>query len=380
MAGGATTKGRRLKVAVAGVGFIGQVHVRSARIAGAEVVGVSGGNPDRTRATAERIGVERVFGSSEELVTSNDVDVVHICTPNNSHAELARLAIEAGKHVICEKPLATSAADARALVASAEQTGVVAAVPFVYRFHPVVREIAARVARGDAGSLRLLHGSYQQDWLSRPDDWSWRIDPALGGASRAFADIGSHWCDLVEFASGHRITHLIAETITAIAERTRGEQAAFAAASGEGERVDVHGDDAVTVMFKTDKGAHGSLVVSQVSPGRKNRLWFEFDGAERSYVFDQEENERLWSGSRESNTVEFRDPAFDPASARYSFLPSGHAQGYADCFDLFVKDVYAAIGGDAPAGLPVFADGARAAALTEAVMASATDKTWKEVG
>jgi predicted dehydrogenase len=369
----------RLRAAIAGVGFIGPVHLRAARGAHAEIVGISGADPTRTRAAAASLDVARVFDSSEALATDPDVDVVHICTPNHLHAGLARLALEAGKHVVCEKPLATTAAEAAELVDLAARAGVVAAVPFVYRFHPMVREARARIAGGACGSIHLIHGSYLQDWLASPDDYNWRVDPALGGPSRAFADIGSHWCDLVEFVSGHRITRLSARAITAFAERRAGKANAFQRAAGE-QRVRVVGDDAVTMMFETDRGAAGTLVVSQVSPGRKNRLWFELDASGESIVFDQEAPERLWVGARDRQQTVLRDPAsLSAPAARYATLPAGHAQGYGDAFQAFVADVYAAIRGAVPEGLPTFHDGLRAARITEAVLASARSQAWEEI-
>lgn len=371
----------RLRAAIAGVGFIGPVHLRAARRAGAEIVGISGADPARTRAAAASLGVDRVFDSSEALATDPEADVVHICTPNHLHADLARLALDAGKHVVCEKPLATTAAAAAALVELAARAGAVAAVPFVYRFHPVVREARARIAAGDCGSIHLIHGSYLQDWLATAEDYNWRVDPALGGPSRAFADIGSHWCDLVEFVTGHRIARLSARTVTAFAERLAGKAGAFQRAAGERPRVRVTGEDAVTMMFETDRGAAGTLVVSQVSPGRKNRLWFEIDASSESIAFDQESPEQLWLGARDRQQIVLRDPArLSAPAARYATLPAGHAQGYGDAFDAFVADTYAAIrAGAAPDGLPMFHDGLRAARITEAVLASARSRAWEEV-
>ncbi|HEY0993565.1 MAG TPA: Gfo/Idh/MocA family oxidoreductase [Kofleriaceae bacterium] len=371
----------RLRAAIAGLGFIGPVHLRAARLAGAEIVGISGSDPDRTRAAAASLDVARVYDSSEALATDPHVDVVHICTPNHVHASLARLALAAGKHVICEKPLATTAADAAELVELAERAVVVVAVPFVYRFHPVVREARARIAGGRAGAIHLIHGSYLQDWLASPDDYNWRVDPVLGGPSRAFADIGSHWCDLVEFVTGHRIARVSARTVTAFAERLAGRASAFQRAVGERPRVRVAGEDAVTMMFETDGGAAGTLVISQVSPGRKNRLWFEIDAANESLAFDQESPEQLWVGARDRQEIVVRDPAHLAApAARYATLPAGHAQGYGDAFNAFIADTYAAIrGGALPDGLPTCRDGLRAARITEAVLASARSRAWEEV-
>lgn len=373
--GGLTPAGssaRGVRSGVVGLGFIGEVHVRAIRAAGGVLASVADASPERSLESAHRLGAQSAAASVDALLESPDVDVVHICTPNHLHASLARKAIAAGKHVICEKPLATTRADAQELVSAAEAAGVVAAVPFIYRYYPTVHEARARVSSGVSGPVRLIHGSYLQDWLSRPEDQNWRVDPVLGGASRTFADIGVHWCDLVEFATGHRITALTARLLTALPQRSADEPGAAPAAVGT--------EDAAAILFETDHGAVGSLLTSQVTPGRKNRLWFSLDGADTSLAFDQEQPESLWVGSRESTSLVLRGAQDTSADAqRLSVLPAGHPQGYQDCFNAFVSDTYAAIAGDVRHGFPRFADGLRAAVLTEAVLASAASRSWVEV-
>jgi predicted dehydrogenase len=371
-----------LRAAIAGAGFIGAVHARSARLAGARLVGVAASTPGRAAEAAERLGAERGFESAEALVTADDVDVVHVCTPNHLHLELAEAALAAGKHVVCEKPLALDAAGAQRLADAAAASGRVAAVPFVYRYHPTAREARERVRSGRTGPVRLIHGSYLQDWLLRPEDDNWRVDEELGGASRAFADIGSHWCDLAEFVSGHRISRVCARTLTAVPERRGGAaHAAFTDGGGDGAARPVTTEDAVVAQFETDGGALGSVVISQVSAGRKNRLWLEIDGAEEALAFDQENPETLWCGSRDAVTLVQRDPqGLSPAAARLAVLPAGHPQGYADCFDAFVAEAYGvARGARAADELPRFSDGLRAARITEAVLASAAAGEWVDV-
>lgn len=360
----AVAPGTPLRTAIAGVGMIGRVHLDAVRRNGGAVVGVSASSPARAKEAAAELGVARAFDSSQELAVSDDVDVVHVCTPNAAHAELAALALRAGKHVVCEKPLATDAATADGLAALAASSGRVAAVPFVYRYHPMAAEARERVRDGRAGDVRLLHGHYLQDWLSDPADANWRVDAAAGGPSRAFGDIGSHWCDLVEWVTGHRIAELTAAVQT------------LPRAGGVPDT-----EDAVQLLFRTDRGAAGALTVSQISPGRKNRLWFEVDGSAASLAFDQEQPETLFVGSRGENAAVQRDPAvLSPAAARLSVVPGGHPMGYLDCFAAFVRDVHAAIRGDgAGAPLPTFDDAARMVRVTEAVLASAADRSWKEV-
>ena len=371
-----------LRAAIAGTGFIGRIHARSALLAGAHLAGVAASSPDSARDAATALDADRAFDSAEELVRDPDVDVVHICTPNNLHLPLAEAALAAGKHVICEKPLALDVSGAQQLVEAAANSGLHAAVPFVYRYYPTVREARERVASGETGAVRLLHGTYLQDWLLRPDDSNWRVDEQLGGASRAFADIGSHWCDLAEFVSGHRIVRLSARLLTAVPERvSEGGRHAFASGGDGGEARRVTTEDAAVVQFETDGGAVGSVVVSQVSAGRKNRLWIELDGAEEALAFDQEQPEELWSGRREALTIVRRDPVtLSPAAARFAFLPGGHPQGYADCFDAFVADFYESVRSNSTVeGMPTFSDGLRAAHITDAVLTSSRDERWVDV-
>jgi predicted dehydrogenase len=339
----------RLRVAVLGTGFIGAVHARSARLAGGDVVGVAASTPERSATEAERLGASRAYASAEEAVADTSLDVVHVCTPNALHAPLTAAALDNGLHVVCEKPVATSATEAQALSDQAASLGRVVAVPFVYRYHAMARQARAMVRRGDLGAIRLLHGTYLQDWLMREEDTNWRVDPVQGGSSRAFADIGSHWCDLAEFVTGERLRVHAAQRRTFIPGRPT--------------------EDAVVVSLAGSSDAMGSVVVSQVSPGRKNRLWLEVDGSERSVVFAQEEPNTLWVGGREASRVVERDSeVLDADAARLSLVPAGHPQGYLDCFDAFVADAYAAVRGHAPEGLPTIDDGVRAVSLTEEVM------------
>jgi predicted dehydrogenase len=359
----------RLRAGIVGPGFIGGVHARAVLAAGGVLSRVAASTPEQAASAAERLGIEHSADSAEELITADDVDVVHICTPNVTHAPLAEQAIRVGKHVVCEKPLATTSADARQLASAAADAGVLATVPFVYRYYPTVREARARIARDEAGPLRLLHGSYLQDWLSSSEETNWRVDPALGGTSRAFGDIGVHWCDLMEFATGHRISRLTAQLVMALKRR----------GSGDG-LVPVGTEDGAVVIFETDRGASGSVVLSQVSLGRKNRLWFSFDGDAASYVFDQELPDSLWVGGRKENCLVPRGPeTLSEAALPYVRLPAGHPQGYQDSFNAFVADAYAAVRGGQVDGLPTFADGLRAAMLTDAVVQSAATRTWVEV-
>jgi predicted dehydrogenase len=370
-----------LQVAIVGAGFMGAVHARSARLAGARIFGVTASTPERSEEAAQRLGAERAYEAAEELVVEPDVDVVHLCIPNHLHAPLAAAALTAGKHVVCEKPLALDAVQAAELGETAALADRVATVPFVYRYHPMALEARARIAAGELGALRLVHGGYLQDWLSTADDDSWRVDPELGGASRAFADIGSHWCDLVEFITGDRIAAVCSQSATVVPERAlRVSARPFEASAGGDGRRAITTEDLVVTLFRTEAGVLGTMVVSQVSPGRKNHLHIEVGGERASLRFEQERPETLWLGRRERTEELWRDPSsLSPLAARHAVVPVGHPQGYLDCFDAFVADTYAAIDGAHPEALPRFADGVRQASITDAVLASAAAGEWVDV-
>jgi predicted dehydrogenase len=372
------------RVAILGAGMIGEVHRRAAVLAGADVVGVMASTPERSRQVADAWRAEQAFASIDEVADS-DVEVVHICTPNASHVPYAVQLMEAGKHVLCEKPLGVSLADATRAAEVAARTGMVNTMPFAYRFHPMVREMRARV-QGDAfGDVYLMHGTYIQDWLLNPRATSWRVDPAAGGPSRAFGDIGSHWCDLVEWVTGDRIAELVSTTSISIPQRPAATAASFSAVESDAPLIDVTTEDTAMIMFRTVNGVAGSAVISQLSAGRKNRLWVEIDGAQQSAVFDQEQPEELWIGAEEGTTRLVRDPNHGSSEQRrLATLPAGHAQGYAQCFEAYVADSYAAVDaqsgkGEVPVGLPTFADGVRAAAICDAVLKSASSRQWEPV-
>lgn len=362
-----TARGRtRPGAALIGGGFMGDVHARALRSAGIPIVGVASSSPESARRAAERLGIARAYADIDELLADDAASLVHVLTPNGTHAALAAAALDSGRHVVCEKPLATTVDDALALTEQAARSGLIAAVPFVYRFHPMVRAARERIAGGETGALLSVQGAYLQDWLLDPADDNWRVDSDQGGASRAFADIGSHLCDLLEFVAAERITRLIARTRTVHAER-----AGRAVAT----------EDLVGIMAELQGGAIVSLLVSQVAPGRKNGLVLELHGAIESVRFEQERPEELWIGRRRGSLLQLRDPdELGGDAARLSALPAGHPLGYQDAFTAFIADTARSVRDGAPVeGLPVFADGLRAAHLTRAVLDSAREERWVSI-
>ena len=378
--------GRRLRVVVVGTGMIAAVHVRAARAAGAEVLGVLGRTPERSVQVAAQLDVPTGYASLDDVIADRP-DVVHVCTPNDQHHPQALAVIRAGINVVCEKPLAVSSEQALELEHAAREAGVVATVPFVYRFHPMVREVRSKIADGDLGRVLAVHGHYLQDWMLDEDSSSWRVDAGAGGMSRAFADIGSHWCDLVEFVTGERFTSVSAVTDIVYPTRPAASGPSFSGTpdpdpvADATERAEVTTEDTAVATFRTGSGRIGNVVISQVSAGRKNRLWFEVDGTLGSAAFDQEQPESAWFGNETGAQIVVRDPSQgSPDQRRLAVVPSGHPQGYVDAFAAFVADTYTAVAtGTAPEGLPTFADGARSARIVDTVVASAGDTVWREI-
>ena len=374
-----------IRAAVVGTGFIGVVHVEALRRLGVEVTGVVGSTPERARA---KPGLPEPYSSFEAMLADERVDVVHLTTPNHLHFEQSRAALEAGKHVVCEKPLALDSGESGALVKLAEASGLVHCTNYNLRFYPLCWEARARVARGDLGTVWNAHGCYVQDWLLKDTDWNWRLDPALGGALRAVADIGTHWLDLTSFVTGRRVASLFADlaTVHPVRRVPTGPVETFSDGGDDVERVEraVETEDLAHVLVRYEDGTRGSLVISQVSAGRRNRIFFEVDGSGGSLAWNAEQHEELWLGHRDApNEVLLRDPSLMDASARgFTDVPGGHAEGHEDTFKMLYRAVYRAVAsGGMPAepDFPTFVDGHEQILNCEAIGASAREGRWVEV-
>jgi predicted dehydrogenase len=372
-----------LRAGVVGTGFIGVVHVDALRRLGVQVAGVVGSTPER----AEAKRVAPVYASYEELLEDSSVDVVHLTTPNNLHYPQTKQALAAGKHVVCEKPLAMTAEESAELLELAERSGLVHCTNFNIRFYPVVQHARALVTAGKLGDVWNVHGGYLQDWLHQPTDWSWRLEPEKGGELRAVGDIGSHWLDLVQFVTGNDVQAVFADLATAIPVRQRptGPVETFAVGA-DVERVDtpMRTEDLAHILVRFSGGARGSAVISQVSAGRKNSLRFEVDGSRGSLAWDGEKHEELWLGRRDApNELLLRNPALLEGDARArSTLPAGHAEGFADTFKELYRAVYADVARGGPSDspdYPTFRAGHVENVLAEAVGRSSREQRWVEV-
>jgi predicted dehydrogenase len=372
-----------LKAAVVGTGFIGVVHVDALRRLGVEVLGVVGSSPERARSK----GTAPVYESFEAMLDDDRVDVVHLTTPNNLHHPQVKQALDEGKHIVCEKPLAITSAESAELVELAAASGRVNCTNFNIRFYPLVQEARERVRAGELGEIWNVHGGYLQDWLAEPTDWNWRLEPERAGELRAVGDIGSHWMDLVQFVTGETIVEVFADLATAIPVRRRptGEVETFASADDvEREDAEMSTEDIAHILLRFGSGARGSLVVSQVSRGRKNSLRFEADGAQASLAWDGERHEELWIGHRgRPNETLPRDAGMlHPVAAARTHLPVAHAEGFADTFRELYRAVYADVARGGPSDepdYPTFRDGHVENVLCDAVALSNRKRRWVEV-
>jgi predicted dehydrogenase len=378
----------KLNAAVIGLGFVGKAHVEALRRLGIPVRGALGSSGDTTAAGCKSLDLERAYTSLEELAADATVDVVHLCTPNYLHFEQASRLMRAGKHVLCEKPLTMDSAESELLVALSRETGKVGGVAYNLRYYPLCQEARALIEKGAIGQPKLVHGSFLQDWLLYPTDWNWRLDPKLGGQLRAVSDIGTHWLDLVTWMTGRKVTEVCADLVTVvpIRQRPRGRVETFQKTDPTNvDPVPIETDDYGSVLFHLEGDLSGAMTVSQVSAGRRARLWFEIDGTEGSLAWNSEEPGTLWIGRRDRANEELpKDPALlSPQARRYAAYPGGHAEGYPDTFVQLFRDYYEYIeAGDfkAPRTFPTFETGNEEMVLCEAIERSSRTRAWVPVG
>ncbi len=373
--------------AVIGTGFIGTVHVEALRRIGVQVHGVLGSTPERGAARAEALGVPRAYDDLDDLLADDRVHVVHVTSPNDLHVSQAAATLRAGKHVVCEKPLAMTAAESTELVALAAETGLVNATNFNIRFYPLNQHARDTVAAGALGDVRLVTGRYFQDWLLLASDWNWRLEPGRGGTLRAVGDIGSHWMDLMTFVTGRRITAVMAELATFIDTRQEptGPVETFSTArAADTVQREIATEDAALILLRFEGGARGSVSISQISAGRKNSLQYEIDGAESSIAWDSENPDQIWFGHRErANEILLKNPALmSERGQAAAALPAGHVEGFFDTFGAHFRTVYTDVVAGSPSAeprYPTFADGHDEMLVGEAIARSAREGRWVDV-
>lgn len=377
------------KVALIGGGFIGPVHAEALRRIGVQVAGLLDISPEKARPQAEKLGIPKVYNTIEEVLADPEIGAVHLASPNDIHYQHAKAALEAGKHVLCEKPLAVSSKESAELAKlAASRPKQAAGVNYNLRFYPLAQEMRQRVASGALGRVLTVTGSYTQDWLLLADDYNWRVEPDGHTNLRAIADIGTHWMDLAQFITGKHIEKVNADLATFHEHRNRpiGGAETYSgpnAAKKATEPVKITTEDYGAVMLHLTDGARGVYHVNQMHGGRKNRLFLEICGTEGSMVWDSESPELLWLGRRGApNQLMNRDPSILSVEAgNFSHYPGGHAEGFPDAFKQLDLAFYSYIlnGCQGTPNFPTFAEGDREVRICEAIAQSAKAKSWVDV-
>jgi predicted dehydrogenase len=373
--------------AVIGSGFIGTVHAENLRRLGVDVRGLLGSDPERGDAAAARIGVPRAYPSLEALLDEPEVDVVHVTSPNQLHSPQVKQILAAGRHVVCEKPLAVTSAESAELVELAQASDRVTAVNFNIRFYPLNQHAHQMVRDGELGEPRLVHGHYIQDWLLLDTDWNWRLDPEKGGSLRAVGDIGSHWIDLTTFIIDSRVASVMADlsTFVKVRQQPTGPVETFSQERAtETIPTEMGTDDAALILLRYANGARGSVVVSQVSAGRKNSLQWEVDGSSAAAWWDSETPDHLFIGhrNRPNEIVQRGAEVMNETGTRAASLPGGHVEGFGDTFHGLFREIYTAVlAGGAPERplYATFADGHHEMAVGDAIAQSAREGRWVDV-
>jgi len=376
-----------ITVGLIGAGYIGPIHLGAlSRIGGVRVKTVVDVNGELAEKAAAAHNVPNSGTDHRDVIKDPEIDVIHNCTPNKYHYGITKQALEAGKQVLSEKPLAMTLKEAEELVELAEKKKAITGVDFCYRYYPVVQEMAARVRRGDAGAVRLVTGSYFQDWLSREIDWTWRLLRSESGDSNITADLGSHWFDLIQFVTGLKVREVIGDLVTLVPKRRRPKRQVLAfekLEEVESEEVEVELEDYSSILFRLSNGAPGSFTTSQVCAGRKSDTEFQIYGSECSYAWNHKDATKLWIGYREkANEILIENPTLqDPSTAHYANLPAGHPLGYHDAVLNLFKDYYQAVaaGGKGSQLPPTFETGYEEMKILEAILASQKKRGWVEV-
>lgn len=383
---------RKIKAGIIGTGFIGPAHVEAVRRLGfVEMKAVAEANEELAKQKAEQLHISNAYGDYSKILKDPEIEVVHNCTPNFLHFEINKAIIDAGKNIISEKPLAMDSEESSKLVKIASEAGIINGIDFNYRHYPLVQQARAMVQRGDVGEIYSVRGSYLQDWLFLETDYNWRLEPDVGGVSRAVGDVGSHWCDTAQFVTGMDITKVCADLRTILPVRKKPKQPIETYVGKELGPEDydekpIKTEDYAGVLFELENGAKGLFGVSQMTAGRKNRLYLEVDGSKCALTWDQERPNEMWIGRRErANEILLKDPSLLlPEVKKYAHYPGGHPEAYPDGIKMFVRNFYEFVAegkdpkSDTP-DFPTFADGHHEVVICDAILRSDKEKRWVNV-
>lgn len=376
-----------IKTAIFGTGFMGRVHLEAVqRVESVEAAAIFGRNAQALQALGSGFSVPKTTTDYREILRDSSVDAVHLCTPNAQHFSMAKEALQAGKHVLCEKPLTTTVAEAEELASIAAKQGLRNCVCHNLRYYPMVQQMRRLREAGELGEILVVQGTYSQDWLLYDTDWNWRVDASAAGASRCMGDIGSHFFDMAEHVTGLRVTSLCADLQTFHATRKQPKHSVETFANklmGPEDYIEtpVTTEDFGAVVFRMGTRTRGSMTASQVSAGRKNGLSIEIYGTKSSVAWNQERPDELWQGRRDTaNSISVKDPSLLlPGARTYADLPGGHSEGYDDTFKQVFRRFYRSISQSVPPEYPQFVDGLRQMVILNSVLESSKKHAWIDV-
>lgn len=381
---------KKIKAGIIGSGFMGNAHIENLLRTGmVEIAAIASAQEKNAKIISEKFSIFKYYDNWKKIINDDEIEVIHNCTPNHLHFEINKSAIKAGKHIISEKPLTISSGESLELLNLLEKHESVNAVNFNYRFYPLIQQTKKLIK--SAGKIYLVHGNYLQDWLFYETDYNWRIDTKLSGQSRAIADIGSHWCDLIQFVTNSKIKKVFADLVTVHKTRIKPNQNSKTFKGKEkqnykGKLKRINTEDAGSVLLQFENGAKGVFTVSQISAGRKNHFWFEVDAAKKAFAWNQEKPNELWIGYREKpNEILIKDPSLlDNEIKKYSSYPGGHPEGYADGIKNLFTNVYKFIQDKKDpkkdkVDFPTFKDGYRQNLIVDTIIKSSKEKKWIDV-
>ena len=376
---------KKIRVGIFGTGFMGRVHTEALRRLGnVEVVGVAGSSKERARKFADEVSIEWATGDYRDLIADPQIDAVHVCSPNDLHFEQTMNSLDAGKHVVCEKPLASSVEDGTKMLQKAQAKELIHCTLYNMRAYPQVQQMRQMRLAGAFGDIRIIQGTYSQDWLFKDTDWNWRIET---GKSRTFADIGTHWCDMAEHVTGLKMTSICADLETFIKSRKK-PKGPIETFQGKDLRPEeytetpIHTEDFGAMLFEMGPSTRGCMTTSQVSVGRKNRLFLEIFGTKCSAAWDGERPDELWIGHRDRpSEILLKDSVLFQKGARsFADLPGGHSEGYDDTFKQTFRRFYRVVEDrHAPVEFPTFEDGIRQLQIVDAVVESSAQRKWEHI-
>lgn len=374
------------RAGVVGTGFVGLIHIETLRrLSNVEVAAIA--DPISAEQTAQKMNVPLAYTNYKEMIDRAQLDVVHICTPNNTHFEIVMYALEHGLHVVCEKPMTTTVAQAEQIVQKMKETGLTVALNFHNRFYPMTHHMHQVIKDGALGDVFSITGTYTQDWLLYETNYSWRLSAEESGKTRVVADIGSHWMDLVEFVSGQKITHVCADFSIIHPTRKKPKKTVLAFSTetfseDDYEDIPIYTEDCASVLFRFSGGAKGSAFFSQVIAGKSVDIDVLIGGYKKSAQWKSESCNKLTIGNKDSfnEVLEKGFATVHPESLPIVAYPIGHSEGFADAFKQGFRQIYQSLGDPrAPRDFATAEDGLHEMILCDKIFESNQKQQWVEV-